>query len=49
VSLISLPGLKVIAGCEQIETGLFGARSELNQLRAGELFVREHEPSHSLA
>jgi hypothetical protein len=35
VSLIGLPGLKVIAGCEQIETGLFGVRSELEQLRTG--------------
>ena len=32
MSLISLPGLKVIAGCEQIETGLFGAPSELSEL-----------------
>jgi hypothetical protein len=48
MSLVGLPGLNVIAGCEQIETSLLGARSELDQLRYWKLFVGQHEADHPL-
>src|ERR1700688_3517016 len=49
MTFIGLPGLKMIARGENVEVCLFSVRAEVDKLRHGKLFVRQHERDHSLA
>ena len=49
MAFISLPGLKMIARRKQVEAGLRRRFGQLDQVRHGELFVRQHETDMPLA
>jgi hypothetical protein len=48
VTLIGLPGLEMVAGCQEAEAGLRRRCAEPDQFWYGELFVGQHVPDHFL-
>ncbi len=49
MALIRLPGLEMVAAGQEIETGLLRRHPDLQQLRYGELLMREHVADHPVA
>src|SRR5436190_23072526 len=48
MAFVGLPGLEVVAGGDEIKTGLLGCHAEFHELRHSELLVWQHEADLAL-